>query len=48
MFDLHRFARLAAAEWAEKRRAWTGFLAALVIVHFVLVLVAFARPDGYT
>jgi len=39
MFDLRRFARLAAAEWIENRRAWLWFLGVLVMLHFVLVLV---------
>lgn len=39
MFDLRRFARLAAAEWLENRRTWAWFLGIGIIVHFVLVLI---------
>jgi hypothetical protein len=47
MFDPRRFARLAAAEWVENRRAWAWFLAVLVMVHFVLVLVLMAGDEAY-
>jgi hypothetical protein len=47
MFDLQRFARLAAATWAENRRAWAWFLGVVVMLHFVLVLIQLADGSGY-
>jgi hypothetical protein len=47
MFDLRRFARLAAAEWVENRRAWAWFLGVVVIIHFVIVLVQSTGDDPY-
>jgi hypothetical protein len=47
MFDLLRFARLAAAEWVERRREWGWFFLALVVLHFVIVLLMLITEDGY-
>ena len=48
MFDFARFARLAAATWAENRRQWAWFLGVvgiLFVVWFVLLLLG---KDGHT
>lgn len=47
MLDARRFARLAAAEWVERRRGWAWFLGALVMIHFAIVLIVFASPGGF-
>jgi len=47
MFDFARFRRLAAAQWAEYRRAYAWFLGIGVIVHFVVVLIVLADDDGF-
>ncbi|MFY2763744.1 hypothetical protein [Arenimonas sp. MALMAid1274] len=46
MFDLRRFLRLAAAQWAEYRKTYAWFLGIGIIVHFVLVL-ALLSGDGF-
>jgi hypothetical protein len=48
MFDATRFARLARAHWAEHRRGYAWFLGAVVMLHFVLVLILLSTEKGYT
>src|SRR4249919_1079614 len=48
MFDFARFRRLAAAHWAEYRRAYAWFFGIGMIVQFVLVLIILSMPRGYT
>lgn len=38
MFDLRRFGRLAAVQWAEHGRSWLWFLGIFVAVHFCILL----------
>jgi hypothetical protein len=47
MFDARRFARLAKAEWVERRRGWAWFFGVLLILHFLYVAVALAGEHSY-
>ena len=47
MFDVARFRRLAAAQWAERRREWAWFLGVVVALHLVTILIMVSGENGY-
>ena len=51
MFDLRRFLRLAAAQWAEHGRGYLWFLAIGVVVHaciWLLLTLGGTRAEHYS
>ncbi len=47
MFDWSRFRRLAAAHWAEQRKAYAWFIGVGMILHIVLLIISLSGKNGF-